>query len=481
MGCANGVRVSHTVRTAEGVCEFRTPFARLRGCASFAQAWSSFLPKAISSSFQLQIVHGLKRWILDFLSFEMTPEQNSVPECKNHFSLETTHALLLGAHVPSSHWLDVVMIVMHLINRMPSWILGFKTPLQALAAALCYYGCHLPRVRDVLSSIQFFSSGETQNEELNWFKDIPLTIEPPTTMDMEQTIETPTPTIETPTSIVETPSHSTILHDPTSENIPEEIPDISFPFVTKHLTDDGYQLPPRHNHGKPPEYYSPYIKTHKSKYPIANYVSTEKLSKPLKSFSNELSVHHIPTSIDEALQDPKWVQAMKEEIEALLKNKTWILVPLQEGHKTVGYKWVFSIEYKRAKLNTVRVLLSLATNLDWPLYSNLMLGEYPDQIPIDKGKYRRLVGKLIYLSHTRPDIAYAVSVARNHRERNYVLKEWAPGNYGVYDADWVGNISDRKSTSGYFTFVGGNLVTWRSKKQKVVALSSAKSKVSRNG
>ena len=40
-------------------------------CENFAQAWSSCLPKAISSSFQLQIVHGLKRWILDFLSFEM--------------------------------------------------------------------------------------------------------------------------------------------------------------------------------------------------------------------------------------------------------------------------------------------------------------------------------------------------------------------------------------------------------------------------
>ena len=44
---------------------------------------------------------------------------------------------------------------------------------------------------------------------------------------------------------------------------------------------------------------------------------------------------------------------------------------------------------------------------------------------------------------------------------------------GYTDVDWAGNISDRKSTSGYFTFVGGNLVTWRSKKQKVVALSSA--------
>ncbi|RVW34837.1 Retrovirus-related Pol polyprotein from transposon RE1 [Vitis vinifera] len=41
------------------------------------------------------------------------------------------------------------------------------------------------------------------------------------------------------------------------------------------------------------------------------------------------------------------------------------------------------------------------------------------------------------------------------------------------DADWVGNIIDRRSTSGYCSFVWGNLVTWRSKKQSVVARSSA--------
>lgn len=40
------------------------------------------------------------------------------------------------------------------------------------------------------------------------------------------------------------------------------------------------------------------------------------------------------------------------------------------------------------------------------------------------------------------------------------------------DADLAGNHDVRKSTSGYFTLVGGNLVTCRSKKQKVVALSS---------
>jgi len=40
------------------------------------------------------------------------------------------------------------------------------------------------------------------------------------------------------------------------------------------------------------------------------------------------------------------------------------------------------------------------------------------------------------------------------------------------DADWAGSITDRKSTSGYCTYVWGNLVTWRSKKQGVVARSS---------
>ena len=40
------------------------------------------------------------------------------------------------------------------------------------------------------------------------------------------------------------------------------------------------------------------------------------------------------------------------------------------------------------------------------------------------------------------------------------------------DADWAGVVDDRRFTSGYFIFVGGNLVTWKSKKQNVVARSS---------
>ncbi|XP_040363468.1 secreted RxLR effector protein 161-like [Rosa chinensis] len=142
--------------------------------------------------------------------------------------------------------------------------------------------------------------------------------------------------------------------------------------------------------------------------------------------------------------------------------------------------------------------------IDTPIEQNHKLAEYPDQVPIDKLRYQRLVGRLIYLSHTRPDVAYAVSVVsqfmHNPSERHMeavvrILRylKSAPGKglmfckcqhldvSGYTDADWADSITNRKSTSGYFTSVGGNLVTWRSKKQKVVTRSSAEAEYREEG
>ncbi|RVW12470.1 Retrovirus-related Pol polyprotein from transposon RE1 [Vitis vinifera] len=106
--------------------------------------------------------------------------------------------------------------------------------------------------------------------------------------------------------------------------------------------------------------------------------------------------------------------------------------------------------------------------IDTLMDSQQKLGIEKESTPVDRGRYQRLVGRLIYLSHTRPDIGFTVSAGKVYSS------ERQNRDTEVYsDADWARNIIDRRSTFGYCSFVWGNLVTWRSKKQSVVARSSA--------
>ncbi|CAN1141377.1 Retrovirus-related Pol polyprotein from transposon TNT 1-94 [Linum perenne] len=133
---------------------------------------------------------------------------------------------------------------------------------------------------------------------------------------------------------------------------------------------------------------------------------------------------------------------------------------------------------------------------DSPMQQNIQFSREKEVKPTDKGRYQQLVGKLIYLSHTRPDIAFAVSVVSQFMNApteehlaavNHILRylKKTPGvglmfrkheSRGVdlyTDASWASEVTSRRSTTGYCSYVWGNLVTWRSKKQTVVARSSA--------
>ena len=133
--------------------------------------------------------------------------------------------------------------------------------------------------------------------------------------------------------------------------------------------------------------------------PISKFVSYDNLSPSFHAFTTNLSRIDVPRTIEDALAVPEWKNVVLEEMQALEKSDTWSLVELPQGKSVVECKWVFTIKvrpngsieiYKArlvakgftqtygidytetfapiAKLNTIRVLLSLAANLDWPLY-----------------------------------------------------------------------------------------------------------------
>ncbi|XP_014500724.1 uncharacterized protein LOC106761666 [Vigna radiata var. radiata] len=115
---------------------------------------------------------------------------------------------------------------------------------------------------------------------------------------------------------------------------------------------------------------------------------------------------------------------------------------------------------------------------------------------VDEAYFRSLIGCLMYLPSTRPDILFLVSLlsrfmhyaselhlkAANRVVRyingtvNYGVKYYKVQNFklfGFSGSDWAGSLDDMKSTSGYCFSMGSGVFSWCSKKQEVVAQSIA--------
>lgn len=424
-----------------------------------------------------------------------TPQQNGVAERKNGHLLDSTRSFMFQKNVPKSFWGEAVLTAAHLINRLPSRILGFKSPMDILSTF--YPNLHttnnlVPRIFGCVAFVHvhnqnrgkldpralkcvFLGYSSTQkgykcyhppskrfyvsvdvtfHEQESYFtipylqgensvmedKDrgdflfldlpsLPLSKQSRPTNPLIETLpklpDQPEPVPENPKSAPENVRFDKVFSrkkavvpesvqvqdfNPNSENeVTISNPSLQSEF---HVNNDDQDLPIAVRKG---------IRecTNRPLYPLTHFLSFKKFSPAHRAFLVSLNTISIPTTVSEALTDEKWKQAMNVEMEALEKNKTWELVKLPTGKKPVGCKWVYTVKYRAdgsierykarlvakgytqtygidyqetfapvAKMNTVRVLLSLAANYNWDLQQfdvkNAFLhGELEEEIYMD--------------------------------------------------------------------------------------------------
>ena len=116
-------------------------------------------------------------------------------------------------------------------------------------------------------------------------------------------------------------------------------------------------------------------------------------------------------------------------------------------------------------------------------------------VEVDSTVYKQMVGSLMYLTATRPDLMFIVSLISRYMERpteshllaaktalRYIKGTVSLGMFykkggseklvGYTDSDYAGDQDDRKSTSGYVFLMSSGAISWSSKKQPVVTLST---------
>ncbi|CAN1180130.1 Copia protein, partial [Linum perenne] len=422
-----------------------------------------------------------------------TPQQNGIAERKNRHLLEVTRALMFSANVPKYFWGDALLTATYLINRMPSKVLNFKTPLNGLLdvfpshrlstdlplkifGCICFtyipaqfrskldhrsqkciflgysatkkgYLCFEPTIRKLYTSMDvvfwenqpFYSPTSLQGENSSskgnfWELDriLPSPIPPNQLPEPEnrelvnENEELGEPDIQVVNTEMSTTGGE--MQDMGHKNPTRELqvyhrrktaPSTSVPDI-QHTDDQPHSpgenpLPENEalNHTvSNPTHVLSSIDTDSNlpialrkgtrsctRYPIDKYLSYARLSNHHRVFVTNVSNLFVPRNIYEALGDANWSSAVNEEMHALITNQTWKVVDLPAGKSVVGCKWVFTIKCKAdgsverykarlvakgftqthgvdytetfapvAKMNSVRILLSVAVNLDWPLY-----------------------------------------------------------------------------------------------------------------
>ena len=157
---------------------------------------------------------------------------------------------------------------------------------------------------------------------------------------------------------------------------------------------------------------------------------------------------------------------------------------------------IYINQAKYARNLVKRFGLDKAAHARTPMAANAKLTYDPSGESVDVTLYRSMIGCLLYLTASRPDIAFSVGLRFrfqsnpkvSHLNAVKLIIKYVGGtcDYGLFyskesnlslagfsDFDWAGNVDDRNSTTNGCFHVRANLVAWMSKRQNSVSLSIA--------
>ena len=204
-------------------------------------------------------------------------------------------------------------------------------------------------------------------------------------------------------------------------------------------------------------------------------------------------VDDIVVASDNAAEVSKFIQLLNDKFQLKDLGALKYFLGLEIARSELGIS-LCQRKYALEVLEDSGLLASKPVN--FPMEPNVKFSKDSGQLLTDPTAYRRLVGRLLYLTITRPDICFAVQVLSQfmdtprvphlhaaHRVLRYIKSSPAQGLFfsvtsslqlkAFCDSDWASCVDSRRSVTGFCVFLDQSLISWKSKKQTTVSRSSA--------